>query len=52
MAGQKKILIIGSASMDLSMNVYKMPEKSETVTEELRIHRAERAQQQRLPLKK
>lgn len=34
MAGQKKILIIGSANMDLSMNVYRMPEKSESVTDD------------------
>ena len=33
MATPKRILVIGSSNMDLSMNVYKVPEAGETVTQ-------------------
>ncbi|MBR5817213.1 MAG: ribokinase, partial [Clostridia bacterium] len=29
----KKILVIGSANMDLSLNVYRVPDKGETVVD-------------------
>ncbi len=31
---RKKILVVGSASMDLSMNMYKIPDRGETVTDD------------------
>ena len=34
MATPKRILVIGSSNMDLSMNVYKVPEAGETVTDD------------------
>ena len=36
MAGIKKILVVGSANMDLTMNVYKVPEAGER-SEERRV---------------
>ena len=34
MAGFKRVLVVGSANMDLSMNVFKMPEAGETVLDD------------------
>ena len=34
MSTQKRILIIGSANMDFSMNFYKMPERGETLVDD------------------
>ena len=31
MTSKKKILVIGSSNMDLSMNMYKLPEKGQTI---------------------
>ncbi len=34
MSDKKRILVIGSSNMDLSMNIYRVPERGETVTDD------------------